>query len=217
MLLRLLVAGLLVLGGWQLGKGFYLEIKAEVAQWLLEEAWDDAVNGFSHAKPWPWADTWALARISFPGHRREFIVLEGASGRSLAFAPAHLMASVKPGDNGVSVIGGHRDTHFKILKDVARGDEVWVEYPDTTLLVFRVTDIQVIDVTESRIQLERDVPVLALVSCYPFIGKGGNSNRRYVVVAERHVNHQTQAAGSEDVTLGKVNPIRSRLNVLDTL
>jgi sortase A len=55
------------------------------------------------------------------------MVLEGSSGRNLAFGPVHDPASVAPGVPGNSVIEGHRDTHFKILRDAKPGDHVSIE------------------------------------------------------------------------------------------
>ena len=36
---RVLPLLLLLIAGWQLGQGFYIDAKAVVAQWLLQYAW----------------------------------------------------------------------------------------------------------------------------------------------------------------------------------
>jgi sortase A len=110
------VSCLLGLGFWQLGQGACIPAKAWVAQELMQRAWRRAERGESRPVPWPWADTWPVARLSAKGGEIELIVLAGGSGRTLAFGPGHLSASALPGEFGNSVIAGHRDTHFQFLQ-----------------------------------------------------------------------------------------------------
>lgn len=169
---------------WNLGGGVYMSAKAMLAQWLLQEAWHKSQRMGGHYKPWPWADTWPLARLHFVSRDQHLIVLNGASGRNLAFAPAHLSASVKPGESGVSVIGGHRDTHFAFLEQVQIGESFELERADGLRQSFRVSEIHIADIRQSQIALEADRPVLALVACYPFLTLERDSPLRYLVIAE---------------------------------
>lgn len=196
---RLLMAGLVVFGGWQIGHSGYLLAKAELAQWLLEQAWQemqlarkeamrlqgDAVDfHVDGLAPWPWADTWPMARMHWPSLQQDQIVLAGASGRNLAFGPAHLSASVLPGEVGVSVIGGHRDTHFAFLQDVMIGDQFVLETAEGIRIGFQVKEIHITDVRHSRIALDASIPKIALVACYPFVDWEAGSPLRYLVIAE---------------------------------
>ena len=79
----LLVSCILALGFWQLGQGAYIPAKAWVAQEMMQRAWRRAESGDSKAAPWPWADTWPVARLSARGGDVQLIVLEGGSGRTL--------------------------------------------------------------------------------------------------------------------------------------
>ena len=110
------VAALLCLGFWQFGQGAYIPAKAWLAQELMQRAWDRASAGEERVAPWPWADTWPVARLTAEARGVDLIVLAGGSGRTLAFGPGHLSASAMPGDIGNAVIGGHRDTHFQFLR-----------------------------------------------------------------------------------------------------
>ena len=94
----------------------WIPVKAEIAQHLLERSWLRALEGETNAKPWPWADTWPVARMHTADE--ELYILEGAQGNSLAFGPGHLQGSVLPGKKGISIIGGHRDTHFRFLEQI---------------------------------------------------------------------------------------------------
>ena len=118
-----LCIALLAIGGTaSFGRGVYIYAKAELAQVLLHAAWNRARETGVAARPWPWADTHPVARLTAPAQDADVLVLAGASGRTLAFGPGHLDGSAQPGDPGNAVITAHRDTHFRFLRLVAPGD-----------------------------------------------------------------------------------------------
>ena len=90
---RLTVGALIALAVALLAAGFWLPAKAELAQQLLNRAWQRTTLGDTMAKPWPWADTHPVARLMLPNSDEPLTVLAGASGRNLAFAPALLDGS----------------------------------------------------------------------------------------------------------------------------
>ncbi len=183
--LRLVVvACLLCFGFWQLGQGAYVPAKAWVAQELMQRAWRKSGNvGGVHA-PWPWADTWPVARLSAKGGSIELIVLAGGSGRTLAFGPGHMSASVLPGETGNSVIAGHRDTHFQFLKYLTIGESLLVEMPDGRNHLYRITALDVVDSRRGSLVLDTDEPMLSLVTCYPFESQDAGGPMRFVASAE---------------------------------
>lgn len=160
----------------------WIHMKAFAAQQLIESAWDRARDGADKARPWSWADTTPVARLTINGE--SFFVLEGASGRNLAFGPVHDGASVMPGDVGNSVIEAHRDTHFKVLRTVRVGDRVRVERVDGSAFEFIVTDRRVADSRKQRIVLDSQAPRLTLVTCYPFDALEPGGPLRFVVTAD---------------------------------
>jgi sortase A len=180
----LLVTAVLCLGFWQLGTAAYIPAKAWVAQELLQGAWSRAESGEAKAVPWPWADTWPVARLQARGGEVDLIVLAGDTGRTLAFGPGHMSASALPGDPGNSVIAGHRDTHFSFLRHLVPGDSLRIERPDGRGHLFTVTGIDVVDARRARIVLDAETPTLTLVTCYPFDAATAGGPMRYVVTAE---------------------------------
>ncbi len=181
---RIIVSCLLCLGFWQLGQGAYIPAKAWVAQELMNRAWRRAQDGDSEVPPWPWADTWPVARLSVKGGDIELIVLEGGSGRTLAFAPGHLSVSALPGEVGNSIIAGHRDTHFQFLQFMKRGESIMVEMAGGKNHLYQVTDIDVVDSRRGSILIDTDSPMLSLVTCYPFGEIEAGGPMRYVVTAK---------------------------------
>ncbi len=182
-LARTLAIALLLAGATIFGQGVYLTAKAEIAQVLLANAWTRAQEGESAPTPWPWADTWPVARLSVPQLNAHAIVLAEAGGEALAFGPAHLAVSPRPGDPGTSVIAAHRDTHFAFLRDAEPGQEVIVEHTDGSRSVFRITHSEIVHAERSGIVPEGGPARLALVTCWPF-GSLTPGPERYVVWAE---------------------------------
>ena len=114
----------------------------------------------------------------------ELIVLEGESGRTLAFAPGHLSVSALPGEPGNSIIAGHRDTHFQFLQFMEKGESIVLEMPDGIHHRYQVTDIDVVDSRRGSILIDTDSPMLSLVTCYPFQAEFAGGPLRYVVTAK---------------------------------
>jgi sortase A len=71
------VACLLCLGFWQLGQGAYIPAKAWLAQELMQRAWVRTSEDDNRQVPWPWADTWPVARLSARAGAVDLIVLAG--------------------------------------------------------------------------------------------------------------------------------------------
>jgi sortase A len=176
----------MVIGLACIAEGGWIHAKAALAQVLIASAWSRAQAGQKNARPWPWADTTPLARLTVGdgANPEAFIVLEGTSGRNLAFGPAHDPSSVLPGDLGNSVIEGHRDTHFLALKAARVGGTLQVETAAGRRLRFQITDVRVVDSRNVRIALAADHPRLTLVTCYPFDAIVPGGPLRWVVTAD---------------------------------
>ena len=177
------VTCLFALGLCQFGYGAWIPAKAWLAQGLMQHAWSRASDGAVAPRPWPWADTEPVARLLARDAGIELIVLAGGSGRTLAFAPGHLSASVLPGDPGNSIIAGHRDTHFQFLQHVKQGDVLEVERSDGRVLRFEIVAIDVVDSRNGSVLLDTDEPMLTLITCYPFAASDPGGPLRFVVTA----------------------------------
>ncbi len=180
---KFLVASLLCFGFWQFGQGAYIPAKAWVAQELMQRAWHRAGDGARQPAPWPWADTWPVARMSARDGEVELIVLSGGSGRTLAFGPGHLEISALPGEIGNSVIAGHRDTHFQFLQYLEKGDAILVEIPAGRRHIYEVTAVDVVDSRRGSLILDTEEAMMSLVTCYPFDALDPGGPMRYVVSA----------------------------------
>jgi sortase A len=178
------VAIALTLGGGVLvGQAVWIHVKALLAQILLAQAFAQTLATGNDVKPWSWADTWPVARISVPRLDRSAIVLAGASGQALAFGPGHLARTPDAGEEGTAIYSAHRDTHFAFLADVAIGDEIRVTRRDGREFRFSVTGTSVVRFDASGLDPSAEGRRLALVTCWPLDGKFSGP-LRYVVHAE---------------------------------
>lgn len=182
--LRLTAAVIMAAAGfWLAGEGAFIQAKAAVAQLLLNRAFSESIASGERLKPWPWADTWPVARIAVPRLKAEAIVLASGSGQALAFGPGHLAGTPAPGEPGTSVIAAHRDTHFTFLGDLVADDEITVERADGAVKRFRVAGRRIVRFDGYGVDPGAKARRLALVTCWP-IGALTSGPLRLVVEAE---------------------------------
>jgi sortase A len=165
------------------GKGMYIYAKAQYAQFLLERAWQRTLRGEANAKPWRWADTAPVARLEFPRQHRSYIVLAGASGRTMAFGPGHIDGTAQPEESGNCAISAHRDTQFAVLRDVRVGDEVVLQTRDGRSIRYRVREQRVTDNRDTSLLEPSRGRILTLITCFPFDAIRPGGPLRYVVIA----------------------------------
>lgn len=176
--------GMGMIGLQQMTTGLMIFVKAELAQFLLERAWTKSLQGETEVRPWPWADTWPIGKLIVPDHDVSLIVLAGVNGRNLAFGPGYLLSGAEPGTAGMSVLTGHRDTHFKFLSKLAIGDRLVLHHQDMGPFSYLVREIQIVDSRTARLVSDLDLSALVLVTCYPFDALVPGGPLRYVVIAE---------------------------------
>ncbi len=173
-----LVLLLLAAGAWQFGSGVWIHAKAQLAQYLIGQAWQQTLVRQAPVKPWPWADTWPVARLRW-GDAIDQYVLAGVNGAALAFGPA---MTTRP-DGQDRLIAGHRDTHFAFLAHVEPGDRLTLTDMQGRKTVYQVNARRVIDSRQASLTARPAVPALLLVTCYPFDALRANGPLRYVVTA----------------------------------
>ena len=177
MCLRILALICLGLAMSQLGAAAWIQVKAELAQRLIAQAWAEPGD----ARPWPWADTWPVARLRFPDRNQDLYVLAGDHGQALAFGPGHQAASAPPGEPGITIIGGHRDTHFAFLQHVEPGERLSLTGKSGLTRHYRIEATRIEDSRRGPLQAAGDG--LILVTCFPFDAIDPGGPLRFLVVA----------------------------------
>jgi sortase A len=123
----------------------------------------------------------SIAKLSIPRLDTVLYVVEGTDSRDLKRGPGHLEGTMMPGSGGNCVIAGHRDTHFRVLRNIAKGDEILVQSREGTFR-YRVTEMSVVSPENTACLRPTSKGELNLVTCFPF-EYVGNAPRRFVVHA----------------------------------
>lgn len=175
---RPLAAALVAAAFFLVAQAAWIPAKAWLGQVLLERAWQQRLAGNDRARPWPWADTAPVGRLDIPRLELSQLVLEGASGRNLAWGPAALT----PLDGEDVVLSGHRDTHFGALRHLRVGDRI-VLWNGSARRAYRVAWLDIVDSRYQELVTRRDRERLTLVTCYPFDAPTAGGPLRLVVTA----------------------------------
>lgn len=124
----------------------------------------------------------AFAKLMIPRLDTELYIVEGDDTADLRRGPGHLPGTAMPGADGNCVIAGHRDTHFRVLKDIRKGDDIILE-TNRGQFLYRVERMSVVPPTDTVPLRPTPVAQLNLITCYPFYYVGA-APKRFVVEAQ---------------------------------
>ena len=110
------------------------------------------------------------------------LVLKGASKDNLSRFPACETSFSDPGTLDLTIILGHRDSHFKKLDQLREGSELKIQDLSGQWLQYSVAKTQVVD-KEDVIYLLEGEQGLLLMTCYPLMYVG-EAPQRYLVWAK---------------------------------
>ncbi|HXO42525.1 MAG TPA: class D sortase [Thermoanaerobaculia bacterium] len=133
------------------------------------------------AAPPPAPEGSVLGRIEIPRVGVSSLVLEGVTGETLRRGVGHIGGTPLPRLPGNLGLAGHRDTVFRGLKDIRKGDSITVDTLDGTYH-YVVDWAQVVDPDDIGVLAVSNQPELTLVTCYPFYYVG-SAPERFVVRA----------------------------------
>lgn len=192
----LTLASLLLCGG---GTGLTLQgaavpVKAHVAQDRLQQVFAQQAmvsEGGTAAVPSPRGPSalppaGPVARIAVERLGVAHIILaDDGTEAPLERAPTLLQRS--DGANPVTILAGHRDTHFLFVRDLLAGDVIMLQLVTGAVERYRVIHFET--VRHDAFGWPRDParPLLALTTCFPFGGTEYGGPWRRVAWAERIV------------------------------
>lgn len=108
-------------------------------------------------------------------------IYHGTDEDELEKGVGHYAGSVLPGEKDNSVLSGHRDTVFRKLGEVGKGDTLVVT---TTAgrFEYRVNKVRIVDEDDRTVIVPKPRPTLTVTTCYPF-QYIGSAPERYILVA----------------------------------
>ncbi len=124
----------------------------------------------------------AVAKLIIPRLNTELYVVEGDDSGELRRGPGHVVGTAMPGQAGNCIIAGHRDTHFRVLKDIRKGDEIILQTA-AGKYTYRVKGTRVVLPSNTGPLRPTQDAELHLITCYPFYYLG-SAPKRFVVQAE---------------------------------
>ena len=137
----LLLAG----GGYFAYEGLKIELKARVAQILLQYAWHKTLTTGKNYQPWPSFDGTPIMLLEIPNHNISPSVLKGnLSGQSLAFGPSFHEESFLPHEQKVTIISSHRDSHGVYIKKLQLGEEIRLQDQHKNWYSYTIDDFFII-------------------------------------------------------------------------
>ena len=86
--------------------------------------------------------------------------------RALRAGPGHLRDSATPGEPGNSVIVAHRDTFFRHVYELQKGDDILVRR-NGQLFKYQVTGKKIVKPDDVSVLKQTTDPQLTLITCYP--------------------------------------------------
>ena len=156
----LVIAGIALLGyvGFEYGSMY-------TSQRHLQQAWEQQQQATSQAANAAPVDD-GLTRLSVPKISLDAVVVEGTAYKQLAIAPGHLKGTPAPGDDGNSVISAHRDTFFRHIYELQKGDTIRVQRSGK-IYSYEVTGKKIVGPDDMSVLRKTTDPQLTLLTCYP--------------------------------------------------
>lgn len=109
-------------------------------------------------------------------------VIEGDDAADLKLAPGHIPGTALPGQHGNIGIAAHRDTFFRPLRFIRKGDLIGLTTLSGTYR-YRVVSTQIVTPDDVQVLGPTKTDTLTLVTCYPFYYVG-SAPKRFILRAE---------------------------------
>jgi len=134
-----------------------------------------------------------VSLLSIPKIKLQAAILEGTTHKALMLAPGHLENTVWPGEAGNSVIAGHRDTFFRHLHELNRGDDIYVRHGGREYH-YVVIGKSIVAPDDVAVTYPTKDTRLTLVTCYPTYYIGPAPKRLIVAAILQSASGRTAAA-----------------------
>ncbi|WP_160722214.1 class D sortase [Bacillus sp. USDA818B3_A] len=122
-----------------------------------------------------------MGELFIPKLNATLPIFHGTNEDELAKGVGHFAESVLPGENDNSVLSGHRDTVFRKLGEVGKGDELIVR-TSAGEFTYRVNKVRIVDADDRTVIVPKPRATLTVSTCYPF-NYIGPAPKRYILVA----------------------------------
>ncbi|MEK5066228.1 class D sortase [Cytobacillus sp. FSL R5-0596] len=122
-----------------------------------------------------------IGELYIPKIKSVLPIIHGTDEDELEKGVGHYAGSVMPGEKDNSVLSGHRDTVFRKLGEVGKGDILEVTTKAGTF-EYRVNKVRIVDADDRTVIVPKPRAMLTVTTCYPF-NFIGDAPQRYILVA----------------------------------
>nr|WP_180321312.1 class D sortase [Mesobacillus jeotgali] len=123
-----------------------------------------------------------IGNLSIPKLSANLPIYHGTDEDELEKGVGHFSGSVLPGEKDNSVLSGHRDTVFRKLGEVGKGDLLVVS-TDAGEFTYKVRKVRIVDADDRTVIVPKPRATLTVTTCYPF-DFIGDAPERYILVAD---------------------------------
>ncbi len=138
-------------------------------------------NPFKLPVKLPAGDPLLIGELEVPRVGLSVMVREGMDATTLRRAVGHVPSTALPGQPGNFVIVGHRDTFFRPLRGLEKGDSIRI-VTTRGRFTYAVESIQVVEPDGIALTAPASEAVATLITCFPF-NYLGTAPRRFVARA----------------------------------
>jgi sortase A len=136
------------------------------SQRRLEAEWERQAAGASKPGRATISPDQMLTRVVIAKIGMDAIVVEGASRKALSAGPGHMKETAMPGETGNAVITAHRDTFFRHIYELVKGDQIQVRR-NGRVFTYEVTGKRIVQPDDTSVLKQTSDPQLTLITCYP--------------------------------------------------
>lgn len=159
-----------------------------------------------------------LGRVEISRLNLSAIVREGVDAKTLSIAVGHVPSTALPGQPGNFAIAAHRDTLFRVLKDIKKDDLVTFQsaagtytYKVLATEIVKPTDVSVLrpdggGLIAPAADARGPEKLLTMITCYPFYYVG-SAPKRFIVEAKLVPAAADEPSGTQAQNTGPPAPV----------
>jgi sortase A len=139
-------------------------------QHRLAQAWEEEQQRLAENPPSATQahtpDDDGMIRLVIPKIDLTSFVVEGTNRKALLVGPGHITKTAEPGQLGNAVITGHRDTFFRHIHELAKGDQLYIERGGKRY-TYEITGKKIVEPSDLSVTKPTEDSQVTLVTCYP--------------------------------------------------